>query len=52
MSSPLPGHVAKLAADKGYKVSQGARGFIFNADPRDIVNFFDIGTRPRLTVDR
>lgn len=52
MSSPLPGHIAKLAADKGYSVSQAARGFIFNADPRDIVNFFDIGTRPRLASDR
>lgn len=52
MSSVLPRHVAKLAADKGYPMAEGARGFMFNADPKDIANFFDIGTRPRLTADR
>jgi hypothetical protein len=52
MSSVLPTHVARLAVDKGYSVSEAARGFMFNADPKDIVNFFDIGTRPRLTVNR
>lgn len=52
MSSILPAHVANLAKDKGYALSEGARGFMFNADPKDIVNFFEIGTRPRLTVDR
>jgi hypothetical protein len=52
MSSIFPPHVAKLAVDKGYKLSESARGFMFNADPKDIANFFDIGTRPRLTADR
>lgn len=52
MSSELPSHVASIAQDKGYALSTGARGFIFNADPKDIVNFFEIGTRPRLTADR
>jgi hypothetical protein len=52
MSSVFPPHVAKLAIDKGYKVMESARGFMFNADPKDIANFFDIGTRPRLTADR
>lgn len=52
MSSVLPSHVAKLAGDKGYRVAEGARGFMFNANPQDIANFFDIGTRPRLTADR
>ena len=52
MSSPLPPHLAKLAGEKGYEVASGARGFIFNADPKLIVDFFDIGTRPRLTADR
>lgn len=52
MSSELPAHVARIASDKGYRIGEGARGFMFNADPRDIVNFFDIGTRPRLTADR
>ena len=44
MSSVLPSHVAKLASDKGYRIAEGARGFMFNADPKDIANFFDIGT--------
>lgn len=48
MSSPLPPHLADLAGDKGYSVSDGARGFIFNANPQLIVDFFEIGTRPRL----
>src|SRR5579862_7836671 len=52
MSSPLPPHLAKLAGDKGYSVAAGSRGFIFNADPKLIVDFFDIGTRPRLVADR
>lgn len=52
MSSVLPDHVARIAADKGYPMAEGARGFMFNADPKDITNFFDIGTRPRLTADR
>jgi hypothetical protein len=52
MSSVLPPHVARLATDRGYKIAEMARGFMFNADPKDIANFFDIGTRPRLTADR
>jgi hypothetical protein len=52
MSSGLPPHLAKLAGDKGYSISSGARGLIFNADPKLIVDFFDIGTRPRLIADR
>jgi uncharacterized protein YegL len=52
MSSALPSHVAKLATDKGYRIAENARGFMFNADPKDIANFFDIGTRPRLTAER
>lgn len=52
MSSSMPDHIRRLAQEKGYAVADGARGFMFNADPRHIVNFFDIGTRPRLTADR
>jgi len=52
MSSELPPHLAKSAGDKGYSISDGSRGFIFNADPKLIVDFFEIGTRPRLVADR
>jgi len=52
MSSDLPPHVARMAADKGYRVGETAKGYMFNADPKDIVNFFEIGTRPRIAADR
>jgi hypothetical protein len=52
MSSGLPGHLAKFAGDKGYSITEGARGFIFNGDPKCIVDFFEIGTRPKLVADR
>jgi hypothetical protein len=52
MSSVLPLHVTKLAIDKGYRLAENAHGFMFNANPKDIANFFDIGTRPKLTADR
>jgi hypothetical protein len=48
MSSPLPDHVARAAADKGYSISPASRGLIVNAGPECVVDFFDIGTRPRL----
>lgn len=52
MSSPLPAHLAKFAGDKGYEIEDGSRGFIFNGDPQCIVDFFEIGTRPKLVADR
>ena len=52
MSSPLPGHLAKFAGDKGYSIVDGSRGFIFNGDPKAIVDFFEIGTRPKMVADR
>jgi hypothetical protein len=52
ISSPLPGHLAKFAGDKGYSITDGSRGFIFNGDPKCIVDFFEIGTRPKMVTDR
>ena len=52
MSSPLPPHLAEFADDKGYAIADGSRGFIFNGDPQCIVDFFEIGTRPKLVADR
>jgi hypothetical protein len=52
MSSPLPAHLAKFAGDKGYSISAGSCGFIFNGDPKCIVDFFEIGTRPKLIANR
>ncbi len=46
MSSRLPVHVLAAARAKGYPVTEMSRGFIFNASPEAIVDFFEIGTRP------
>jgi hypothetical protein len=45
MSSQLPEHLIKVAQEKGIAVSFESRGFMFNAEAGEIVNFFDIGTR-------
>ena len=45
MSSLLPDHLIKYTQDKGFKVGMESRGFMFNADATQIVDFFDIGTR-------
>ena len=52
ISSALPSHLAKFAGDKGYTITEGSRGFIFNGDPKCIVDFFEIGTRPKTVADR
>ena len=46
MSSQLPEHLVRVAQEKGIPTSFESRGFMFNADAEQIVNFFDIGTRP------
>ncbi len=45
MSSQLPEHLIRFAQDKGHTVSIESRGFMFNAEAPEIVDFFDIGTR-------
>lgn len=45
MSSQLPEHLIRFAQDKGHAVSVESRGFMFNAEAAEIVDFFDIGTR-------
>lgn len=45
MSNYLPDHLIRFALEKGFKVERGSRGFMFNADAPEIVDFFDIGTR-------
>lgn len=44
-SSKLPAHLKSAAAEKGFRITDGSRGFMFNADASQIVDFFDIGTR-------
>ena len=49
MSSGLPMQTIQVAAQRGIVIEQGGRGFMFNADAKEIVDFFDIGTRA--TID-
>jgi hypothetical protein len=46
MSSIFPEHLIGKANDRGYRVVDNSRGFMFNADAVDIVNFLEIGTLP------
>jgi hypothetical protein len=46
MSSPLPSYIRSAAAADGYAVTDGSRGFVFNADIVSVIRFLDIGTRP------
>lgn len=46
MSSPLTEYMVGIARQEGFEVAQGARGFVFNADPVTVIQFLDIGTRP------
>lgn len=46
MSSPLPPYMRSLVESEGTKVSDGTRGFVFNADIVSVIQFLDIGTRP------
>jgi hypothetical protein len=45
MSSVLPSHMRSYAAQLGFSASEGARGFVYNADIASVVQFLDIGTR-------
>ena len=45
MSSILPGQMRAYAQQQDIAVSDGTRGFVFNADITSIVQFLDIGTR-------
>jgi hypothetical protein len=45
MSSPLPPTALPTAREKGFKVTEASRGFVFNADLVSVVQFLDIGTR-------
>jgi len=45
ISSTLPDQMRTYAQQQGIAVSDGTRGFVFNADITSIVQFLDIGTR-------
>lgn len=45
MSSPLPHQMVDLAQRHGLDVTDGSKGFVFNADVSSVVQFLDIGTQ-------
>ena len=45
MSSPLPEHLVNFAQEKDFNVGMESRGFMFNAEAVQLVEFFEIGTR-------
>jgi hypothetical protein len=46
LSSLLPTYMRSVAQSEGFNVSDGTRGFVFNADMVSVIRFLDIGTRP------
>jgi hypothetical protein len=46
MSSPLTPFMISRAKELGMPAGDGARGFVFNAQPVQVIQFLDIGTRP------
>lgn len=44
VSSPLPLNFLAAAQQLGVNTETGSRGFIFNADPSSVVQFYEIGT--------
>lgn len=44
MSSPVPDNFLGAAQQLGVRAAPGSRGFVFNADPSSVVQFYEIGT--------
>ena len=45
MSSEFPDSVVEIASSMGLPVTQGSRGYVYNADMESLVQFLEIGTR-------
>lgn len=52
MSSELTPYMLAVARGMGLVVSEGARGFVFNADSGTLSEFLDVGTRVSQVADR
>lgn len=50
ISSELPEGILKAAQAEGFKVEPGAKGFAYQADLVQLIQFLDIGTRPSNTL--
>jgi hypothetical protein len=48
-ASRLPPEITRRVNDAGIPASEGAKGYVFNGRMEEVLRFFEIGTRPRLT---
>jgi hypothetical protein len=44
ISTPLDENMIRIAQQKGYDVRQNAKGYVFNGNATDLINFLNIGT--------
>lgn len=44
MSSPLNENMIRIARQKGYHIYDNAKGYVFNGNATDLINFLNIGT--------
>lgn len=44
MSTPLDENMIRIAQQKGYDIRQNAKGYVFNGNASDLINFLNIGT--------
>lgn len=44
ISSHLDGNMIRIAQQKGYDIDQNAKGYVFNGNASDLMNFLNIGT--------
>lgn len=44
ISTPLDENMIRIALQKGYQISNGAKGYVFNGNAIDLINFLNIGT--------
>jgi hypothetical protein len=44
LSSPLNENMLRIAGSKGYQVQNGSKGYVFNGNANDLMNFLNIGT--------
>lgn len=44
LSSPLNDNMLRIAKSKGYQVENGSKGYVFNGNSSDLLNFLNIGT--------
>ncbi len=44
MSTPLDENMVRIAQQKGYNVNSRSKGYVFNGNASDLINFLNIGT--------